>query len=351
MKAVTQDRPALDPAWMARLARHEPAALSRAISWIENDDPRGVAVLQALTRQRGRAWVIGITGVPGAGKSTLLPQLARRFEAQDLRVAILAVDPSSPRTGGAILGDRIRGLGEAAGQAFFRSLGSRGRSGGLSGRVSDVVRFLDGAGFDIVLVETVGAGQSEVAIADVSHTVLVVVAPGLGDDIQAMKAGILEIGSVIGVNKCDRSDAADTATMIEQGLSLSQAAMKLKPGANTLADGSMAWHPPVQLFSGLHGTAVDDLLAWMQRHRGYLSDSGQLLALDERRDRARFEDRLRELLYRTGAQALQASGLLEELAACMRRHEIDPIEAAARAHHELARAIAPSPGDSPAGPS
>ncbi|MGD9604158.1 MAG: methylmalonyl Co-A mutase-associated GTPase MeaB [Gammaproteobacteria bacterium] len=191
-------------AWVARLLAGERRALSRCITWVENGTPEAPVVLGAIHHAPGHAQVVGITGPPGAGKSTLVSALIGEWRRRGLRIAVAAVDPSSPFSGGAILGDRIRmGDHTADDGVYIRSLASRGRVGGLSLATARVVDVLSAAGFDVVLVETVGAGQSEVEIAEVADTRIVVTPPGLGDDIQAAKAGILEIADILVVNKAD----------------------------------------------------------------------------------------------------------------------------------------------------
>ncbi|RME44449.1 MAG: methylmalonyl Co-A mutase-associated GTPase MeaB, partial [Caldilineae bacterium] len=197
-------------------------AIARLITYIENEDPQAQPILADLYPHTGRAHLIGITGAPGTGKSSLVNELAKAYRRQEQTVAVLAVDPTSPFSGGAILGDRIR-MRDLAGDPgiFIRSMASRGSLGGLARAAHDAIKVLDAAGFDIILIETVGAGQGEVEIARTAHTVLVVEAPGLGDDIQAIKAGILEIADVFVVNKADRPGANKTAaalkTMLELG--------------------------------------------------------------------------------------------------------------------------------------
>lgn len=209
---------AADPAaWVARLLAGERRALSRCITWVENGTREAVAVLGAIHRAPGHAQVVGVTGPPGAGKSTLVSALIGEWRRRGLRVAVAAVDPSSPFSGGAILGDRIRmGDHTADDGVYIRSLASRGRVGGLSLATARVVDVLSAAGFDVVLVETVGAGQSEVEIADVADTKIVVTPPGLGDDIQAAKAGILEIADILVVNKADLPGADHTQAHLLQ---------------------------------------------------------------------------------------------------------------------------------------
>lgn len=209
-------------------------AIARAITQVENAAPAAARLLAQIAPERGRAHVIGITGAPGAGKSTLIDALLGAWLAAGCRVAVVAIDPSSPITGGAVLGDRVR-MAEMQGheQVFIRSLASRGHPGGVSRATGRVSALLDAAGFDVVLVETVGAGQSEVEIAKIAPTRLLVCPPGLGDDVQALKAGIIEIADAFVVNKADLEGAERTARELSATLALQKKA--LRPVFSTVA--------------------------------------------------------------------------------------------------------------------
>lgn len=211
------------PAWIGGIVRGERASLARAITAVENDTPDAPAVLAAIRNSLGRALVVGITGPPGAGKSTLVAALVGALRRRDLTVGVVAVDPSSPVTGGAILGDRIR-MGRHAEDAgvFVRSLASRGHLGGLARSAHRVIDVMDAAGRDVVVVETVGTGQSEVEIAGIADLRIVVVAPGLGDEVQAIKAGILEIADLFVVNKADQPLAERTARQLAAAAELAE---------------------------------------------------------------------------------------------------------------------------------
>lgn len=229
-------------------------AIARLISRAEAGVPEARAAIGDVYRKAGRAHVVGITGVPGSGKSTLVSKLVKRLRAKDISVAIVAIDPSSPYSGGSILGDRIRMSDLALDPGvFIRSMATRGAVGGMAHSALDVVDILDVAGFGMIIVETVGVGQDEVEIAHASHTTIVVSPPGLGDEVQAIKAGILEIADIHVVSKCDRSDSNRT---------LSDLKIMLKD--QPARDG---WRPPVVGVSSLEGKGLDELIAALERHR------------------------------------------------------------------------------------
>ncbi len=238
-------------------------AVARGLTWIERGSLSGKNLVQALFSQAGKAHVVGITGAPGVGKSTLVNQLALEYRRRGSKVGILAVDPSSPFSGGAILGDRIRMQDSVMDDAvFMRSLATRGHLGGLSRATFGAVTLMDAAGFDVILIETVGAGQSEVEIMQLAHSTLVVLAPGLGDDIQAIKAGILEIGQIFVVNKADREGADHTVRAIR--------------GMLLLGTSEPDWAPPIMKTVAESGDGVDRLVEQIQAHRVYLQESGLL---------------------------------------------------------------------------
>jgi len=227
-------------------------ALARLISLIEDNGTEARAALAALYPHTGQAHVVGVTGAPGTGKSTLVNELTKVLRAQGTTVGIVAVDPSSPFSGGALLGDRVR-MRDLAGDrgVFIRSMATRGSLGGLARATSDVVKVLDAAGFSVVLVETVGAGQAEVDIARTAHTTVVVEAPGLGDEVQALKAGLLEIADVLVVNKADRPGAAQTARALEMVINRNA----VRGGAD-----DNAWRPPILKTIALDGSGVPEVL-------------------------------------------------------------------------------------------
>lgn len=245
------------------VVRGEVRAVARLLSRAEAGDPECREALGQIFQRAGRSHVVGITGVPGSGKSTLVSALVARLRASGEKVGIIAVDPSSPWSGGSILGDRIRMSDLAADPGvFIRSMATRGALGGLARATLDAADILDAAGYRHVLVETVGVGQDEVEIAHASHTTVVVSAPGLGDDIQAIKAGILEIADVHVVSKCDREDALRTVTDLRSMLDLGP-----PTGARP------AWVPPVVATSSVRGEGIDELLAALARHRAFLDGS------------------------------------------------------------------------------
>jgi LAO/AO transport system kinase len=275
-----------------RLLSGDRRALARMVTLIENESPTAREYLARLYPQSGRAQIVGVTGSPGAGKSTLVTQIARELRRRDLRVGVVAVDPSSPFSGGAILGDRIR-MQELAGDpnVFIRSMASRGSLGGLAAATRDVARALDAAGFQVVIIETVGAGQAEVEIVRAAHSVLVVTVPGMGDDIQALKAGILEIADIFVVNKADRPGADQAAAELRMLLSL---AAKPPKSANV-------WRVPILKTSATQGEGIAELADALFRHRAFLSESGQLAQRNQRQVRSE----VLALLQHTLAQRLQ----------------------------------------------
>ena len=255
--------------------------LAQAITLVESHDARATRLLAELYPKTGRARIIGITGSPGAGKSTLVAAMARHYRAQQKRVGIIAVDPTSPFTGGAILGDRIRmsDLYTDPG-VFIRSMATRGFLGGLAKATNDVVDILDAAGFDIVLVETVGVGQDEVEVVRTVQTNVVVLVPGMGDDIQAIKAGIMEIGDVFVVNKADRPGADKTVTEVTMMMSL--------------VEEHGDWVPPIVKTVASKSQGITELNEALVKHYEYLAASGELERRSRDRVRIRIETQLKE---------------------------------------------------------
>ncbi|MEO6258765.1 MAG: methylmalonyl Co-A mutase-associated GTPase MeaB [Thermoanaerobaculia bacterium] len=259
-------------------------ALARAISLVEREDPEVERMLARLYPSTGKARIIGITGSPGAGKSTLVASLTRHYRKQGKRVGIIAVDPTSPFTGGAILGDRIRMADLYTDRGvFIRSMATRGFMGGLARATNDVVDLLDAAGFDLVIVETVGVGQDEVEVIRTVQTNVVVLVPGMGDDIQAIKAGIMEIGDVFVVNKADRPGAEKTVTEITMMMSL--------------VEEHGDWIPPIVKTVASKGQGVEELDAAMATHLTYLQTSGELTRRNRERVRIRIETMIKERFF------------------------------------------------------
>jgi len=307
-----------------RLLVGDRRALARVISLVEDDGPEAHAALRELYPHTGRAHIIGVTGAPGTGKSTLVNGLAKLYRRRGLTVGIVAVDPTSPFSGGALLGDRIR-MRDLAGDAgvFIRSMATRGSLGGLAKATADVILVLDAAGFQRVIVETVGVGQAEVEIASAAHTVVVVVAPGMGDEVQAIKAGVMEIGDIFAVNKADREGAGHAVMAIKMMLGL---APQTAGPDSRLDDG---WQPPIIKTIAIRGQGVDELLEVIEAHAAYLHESH----LFERRERTRVMGELEMILRAKLLARLRASvpdGRLEALVERVLARELDPYTAAER---------------------
>jgi LAO/AO transport system kinase len=307
----TQDVPEL----VARARDGDPRAVARLVSLVEDGDPALPRIAAALAPYAGHARIIGLTGSPGVGKSTTTNELVRALRAQDRRVGVLAVDPSSPFTGGAILGDRVRMQDHATDPGvYIRSMSSRGHLGGLAAATPQAVRVLEGAGCDVVLVETVGVGQAEVEVASLADTTLVLLAPGMGDAVQAVKAGILEIADVFVVNKADR-DGADSAYRDIQGMI---GLAERKPGE---------WRPQVVRAVAVRGEGIDDVVAAIEKHRRWMDEHGELQARRERRACAEIEAiALGVLRGRMGT--VRGGAALGALAARVAAGELDPYAAA-----------------------
>ncbi len=288
--------------------------LARLLTGIENGAPAAQRILRERYRHSGKARTIGITGAPGSGKSTLVAAMVQGLRARQHTVAVIAVDPSSPFTGGAILGDRFR-MNALAGDAgvFVRSMASRGALGGVAAAVADAIIAFDTNGFDVVIVETVGAGQNEIDVAWVTESVIVVEAPGMGDEVQAIKAGILEIADVVVVNKADRDGAAQTASTIAAALEIGR---------------KRAWEVPVLKAVATTGSGVAELLDRLAEHHHYLQTSGKGQWRWEHRVQHDVLNRLREMLLRRMLDQLPPDQLSQLLAAVARR-EVYPTYAAA----------------------
>jgi LAO/AO transport system kinase len=282
----------------------ERRALARLLTQVENGSPEGHLTLDELFPHTGKAHLIGVTGAPGTGKSSLVNQIALQYRksatANPKRVAIVAVDPTSPFTGGAVLGDRVR-MRDLAGDpgVFIRSMASRGSLGGLAQSTAAIVQVFDAAGFEVILIETVGAGQTEVDIARLAHTTLVVEAPGMGDEIQAIKAGILEIADILVINKADLPGVENTEQALRSMLGLAHPVEKVFhhhgqampiPGSEPV--NAALWVPPILRTIATDGTGVGELMALIEQHAQHLRQSGDWI----RRERARLEAELEGLL-------------------------------------------------------
>ena len=290
---------------------HEPRAVARSISLVEDGDVELAALSAGLFPHTGAASTVGLTGAPGVGKSTIATSLVRSARAAGKRVAVLAIDPTSPYTGGALLGDRVRMQEHATDpDVFIRSMATRGHLGGMALAAPEAVRILDAAGYDLVIVETVGVGQAEIEVAAATDTALVVVAPGLGDAVQLAKAGILEVADVFVVNKGDRDGASEVVRGLRQ---------MLHHGA------ARAWDPPIVTTTATEGVGIDGLWESIERHRGWLVESGGLDAKRQARIVQEVSSLAAERFRLSVTGALADDG---DLAERLRDRRIDPYVAA-----------------------
>jgi LAO/AO transport system kinase len=299
---------------LSRLRGADPRVLPRVVTLVENNDPRGLAALDELYRATGRAHVVGITGPPGVGKSTLTASLVERIRESGRRVAVLAVDPSSPLTGGAVLGDRIRMMSRHADpDVFVRSMASRGRQGGLSWTTAAVVHVLDAAGFPLILVETVGTGQDGTDIASLADMVLVVQSSGLGDGVQAIKSGLLEVGDVVVVNKADQPGTNDALRLLRAGFALGH------PRDDRVI--------PIMATDAISGAGVAELLAAIDDHSTWLDDTGNRSLRRERRARTEVLAGVRSALDAHLTTRRNESGAVQDAIARVVRRELSPHQA------------------------
>ena len=303
------------PELVGRAHEGDLRALARLVSLIEDGSPRLRTVMTELAPLAGRARVIGLTGSPGAGKSTVTSALITAYRGQGLRVAVLAIDPTSPFTGGALLGDRIRMQDHATdGDVFIRSMASRGHLGGLAAATPQVIRALDAARYDVILIETVGVGQVEVEIASLADSVAVLVVPGMGDSIQAAKAGILEIADVFVVNKADRPQVQETIRDLRNMIALA-------------TKGPDDWKPPIVPTVATTGDGIGDLVGQLDAHRAWLDRSGE----GDRRRAARAREEVAALALgalRRKMARLPGDSALGALADRVADGQIDPYSAA-----------------------
>ncbi len=307
-----------------RVLAGDPRALARAISLVENESPEAAALVRDLHPHTGRAYLVGVTGPPGAGKSTLVDRLIAEVRRQQLTVGVIAVDPTSPFTGGAILGDRLRMASHFGDPGvFIRSMATRGHLGGLARATSDVALAMDAAGRDIVIIETVGVGQDEVDIVRAADVSVVALVPGTGDDVQAIKAGVMEIADIFVVNKADRDGAERAVESIEANLSL----QAFEPGD---------WHPPVLKTVASSGAGVAELWTSIVAFRAHPSQQSGT------RRQARHESRLRELVaaaFQRHLDRVLPEGEFARMVQGISDRTLDPYTAAARIVEQAVAAI------------
>ena len=286
-------------------------ALSRAITAIENERETATGIMKALYPHTGHAYVLGITGPPGAGKSTMTDKIAKEYRKRGKTVGIIAVDPTSPFSGGAILGDRIRMTDLTLDEGvFIRSMGTRGSLGGLSHKTADAVKVMDAFGKDIIFVETVGVGQSEVDIVRAADTTMVVLIPGMGDDIQAIKAGILEIGDVFAINKSDLDGADKLVREINMMLDLD--------------DHKSDWRAPIRKVVANRSEGIEELVDTLEEHRAHIEGNGVLAERRTRRTRDEMLDILHAGVRRRIESRIVDTGRLDDYVAKIKAHENDP---------------------------
>jgi GTPase len=296
--------------WIERLRSGDPRALARAISMVENRGPESADLLKALFPHSGKARILGMTGAPGAGKSTLVDQLAKLYRREGKTLGIIAVDPTSPYTGGAILGDRIRMQDHHADPGIYiRSMATRGSLGGLARTTADVATVLDASGRDLILIETVGVGQDEVDIVRLADITVVILVPGMGDDVQTIKAGIMEIADIFVINKSDR----EGAERVEREVRAMQ----------SLAMRTDHWSPPIVKTVASEGKGIEELAAAIASYEAYLKKENLVLKRNIQNWRERLVEMLRDALLER-ARAQLGDGRAEQYAAEVAQHKRDP---------------------------
>lgn len=302
---------------MRKAVNHDRRAIAQLMSIAENDAHARIAILSELYWRTGKAYVIGITGPPGAGKSTLISALAKRYREDNRSIGIVAVDPTSQVTGGALLGDRIRMTDLASDpKVFIRSMATRGQMGGIAHATEDVVRILDATATDYILVETVGAGQSDVDIKNLAHTTVVVTAPGLGDEIQALKAGIMEIGDIFVVNKADKEDADRSVHEIHSMI--------------MMAEPINGWSARVIKTNALSGDGISALAEAIEQHAEHVKDSPQMKGIQNERIRREVLEATKRYFEDVTIGEFESSKAFAKLVSLVERRRIDPYTAARR---------------------